>query len=161
MTVSAAVQLMALLRGLLTGGACGALAAVMNAVRERLRMGRGLSMVWDLLFWLLCGLTVVLVDLRMGGEPFRGPQLIAAVCGLVLYLLTLGRLTERLTGLVMTGIRFALSPVFFLGRGLRLYLGAWAEKARSLFLLGRRRLRRRSSADRVRKKIRKNYKKML
>ena len=161
MTVSTGVQLMSLLLGLLTGGACGALASVMNAVRERLRFGRGLSMLWDLLFWLLSGLTAVWADLRFGEESVRGLQLVTAVCGLVLYVLILGRPTEWAAGLVLKGLGIALSPVLFLGRGLGLYLGAWAGKAHALGGLIRRRLRRRASAGKIRKKIQKNYKKML
>ena len=161
MTVSAAQQLMTLLLGVATGAVCAVLSCVLNAAREELRLGDGLSMVCDLLFWVLAGVIVVWSNLRFGDGSVRIYQILAAVCGFTLYALLPGKLTEKAARLVFKGIKLLLSPVVFLYRGAVLYVSKIAQNIKATGEYIKKRLGRAASAGKIRKKIRKNYKKML
>lgn len=161
MTVSAAQQLMILLYGVITGAICAAMACVLNAAREELRLGTTLSMVCDLLFWIFAGVTVVWMNLRFGDGSIRIYQILAAICGFLLYTLLPGKLTEKAARLILRGIKILLSPAVFLWRGVTLYVKKIREKAGAFTDRIKKSLERAASAGKVRKKIRKNYKKML
>ena len=161
MTVSNTGQLMGLLCGLMAGACCGLMAGIVNAMRKELRLGTFLTGAADLMFWMLAGIVTVWINLRFGDGSVRIYQLIAAACGLLLYMLCLGRLTERAAGLALRGIKLVLSPAAFLLRGIKLYISAAAGRLGELRDLVRKTLDRIESAGKVRKKIRKKYKKML
>ena len=161
MTVSNTDQLMTLLYGVLAGAVCGALACVLNAFRNELKLGKFLSTAADLLFWLLSGVIVVAVNFSFGDGSVRVYQIFAAVGGLLLYALCLGRLTEKAASLILRGIKLVLYPAVFLLRGIRLYIGAIAQRLAGLRGIVQRARARIDSVGKVRKKIRKKYKKML
>ena len=161
MTVSNTGQLIALLCGMIAGAGCGAAAGVINALRSELRLGKFLGGAADLLLWIFAGVSMVWINLRFGDGSVRVYQIIAAVCGMVLYMLCFGRLTERAAGLVLRGIKLLFSPLAFLMRGIKLYLGAIAQKIRDKRDFIKRTFDRKASAGKVRKKLRKKYKKML
>lgn len=161
MTVSSSLQLFSLLWAAAAGALCGAMAAVMSAVGRRFRPGRGLVMAGDLLFWLLCGGVIIWLSLRMGDGGIRVCQLITAACFMALYLLCLGGLTRRLTDAVLGVLGVILSPLFFLGRGVKLYIADVKQKIGQIYTKIRRFAKHSTSVGKVRKKIRKNYKKMI
>lgn len=161
MTVSNTGQLMALLYGVLAGAGCGAVAGIINALRSELRLGSFLKGAADLLFWVFAGVIVVWVNLRFGDGSVRIYQILAAVCGLLLYTLCLGRLTERTAALALRGIKLLFSPLAFLLRGVRFYLEKGVGKLKKLRDYIKKTMGRMSSIGKVRKKIRKKYKKML
>ena len=161
MTVSAVQQLMVLLYGLATGAVCAVMSCVFNAAREELKLGTALSMVCDLLFWIFVGVTVVWMNLRFGDGSVRIYQILAALCGFLLYTLLPGKLTEKAARLVFRGIKLLLSPVAFLYRGIALYIRKNAQKIGTVGDRIKKNFSRIASIGKVRKKIRKNYKKML
>ena len=161
MTLSAAQQLMVLLYGLATGAVCAVMSCVFNAAREELRLGTVLSMVCDLLFWILVGVTVVWMNLRFGDGSVRIYQILAALCGFLLYTLLPGKLTEKAARLIFRGIKLLLSPVAFLYRGVVLYIGKIKQNIGRIGEHVKKNFSRITSIGKVRKKIRKNYKKML
>ncbi len=161
MTVSTTAQLFSMLWGLLSGAVCAAAAAVIGAVRQELKPGPVLTMAADLLFWIFSASAVICINLKFGDGSVRLYQLLAAACGFALYLLCLGGLTRRLARLAMKGLRLILRPAFFLLRGIRLYFNDIICKIKNVFNKIKRGFARFASAGKMRKKIQKNYKKML
>lgn len=161
MTVSSLEQLSALLYGVLAGVICGATASAVNGFREELKFPTAVSMALDLLFWVFAGALMVWFSLRFGDGGIRGYQILAAVCGFCLHGLCLSRLTEKGARMLARLCRLLLSPAAFLMRGARLYIEKIYKKITFALKRVKNGIGRSTQADRVRKKIQKNYKKML
>lgn len=160
MTVSSLHQLSFLCMSIAAGALTGVLYNLLAAVRER---GGGLAgaFLTDLLFWLAAGTALVYMSLRFNDGGIRGYQIFGAFCGFLIHGLCFGRLTMKLSRLIVKILAAVLYPLFFLIRGVGLYLRHINEKWRSLILKARQTAKRVAAPGKTRKKIRKKYKKLL
>ncbi len=161
MTVSSLNQLQLFLIGALTGAVCGAAGCFLSAVRSRYGAGGAIAALTDLAFWLFAAAALIWTGLRFNSGEIRAYQIFAAVCGCVLYGLCFGKITAKLSELVLKAVGIVLSPAAFLMRGFCLYVKSIAAKINKMRIKIGKNLSRRKTASTMRKKIRKNYKKML
>ena len=98
-------------------------------------------------------------DFNDGG--IRGYQLLGAACGFALHYLCLGQISLPLARAVVRAAAIALFPAAFLLRGLGLYVKHIYGKARTMLLKICQSGKRVSTSRKRRKKIQKNYKKLL
>lgn len=160
MTVSSLHQLSFLCMSIAAGALTGVLYNLLAAVRERGGGWAG-AFITDMLFWVAAGTALVYMSLRFNDGGIRGYQIFGAFCGFLIHGLCFGRLTMRLCRLIVKVLAAVLYPLFFLVRGVGLYLRHINEKWHIVILKGRQAVRRAMAPGKTRKKIRKKYKKLL
>ncbi len=161
MTVSSLYQLQVLMYGALAGVVCAGTASLVKGLGQELRLPSAVRAVLDLLLWVFAGGVVVWFSLSFGDGSVSGYQILAAVCGFLLYWLCLGRITEKGARLLGRLLRLIFAPAAFLLRGVKLYIEKIYKNLSSVLCHVHSLVKRSTSAAKTRKKIQKNYKKML